>query len=97
VTAKAAGTISVIPVKSNRMIEDKKMLESLLRLPAGERLELARILFDSTNGSLQGQSPSENGLLSLAGRYAGGSGSASDHNETQLEDEVDKLSGLSVR
>lgn len=79
------------------MIEDTKMLESLLRLPAGEKLELARILFDSAYDNLEGQTPSENGLLSLAGRYAGGFGSTSDQDETQLEDEVNKLSGLSVR
>jgi hypothetical protein len=79
------------------MIEDKKMLEGLLRLPAGERLELARMLFDSANDDLEGQTPSENGLLSLAGRYAGGSGNTSDQDEPQLEHEVDKLSGLSVR
>lgn len=79
------------------MIEDKKMLESLLRLPTEQRVELARILLDSANGNPEGEPRSENGLLSLAGRYAGGLGSTSDHAETQLENEVDTLSGLSVR
>ncbi len=77
------------------MIEDKQILESLLGLPAEERLKIARILIDSA-------SPEEgthraNGLLSLAGRYAGGPGNTSSRDETILETEVDTLGGLSVR
>ncbi len=87
------------------MIEDKE-LESLLGLPAEERLKLARILIESaaedTLGDLSSQKSGEeiagtNSWLSLAGRYAGGPGNTSERDETILETEVDKLSGLSVR
>ena len=62
------------------MIEDKQ-LESLLGLPAEERLKLGRILIESAVedalGDLSSQKGSEriaatNSWLSLAGRYAGG-------------------------
>ena len=87
------------------MIEDKE-LESLLGLPAEERLKLARILIESAAedalGELSSQAGGEkitsrNSWLSLAGRYAGGPGDTSERDETILETEVDKLSGLSVR
>lgn len=87
------------------MIEDKQ-LESLLELPAEERLKLARILIESAtegaSGMLSNQKADENvartsGWRSLAGRYAGGTGNTSEHAETILETEVDKLSGLGVR
>ena len=78
------------------MIEDKQ-LESLLGLPAEERLRLARILIESAAESPQETDNPVNGLLSLAGRYAGGPGNTSDRDEALLESEVDSLSGLSVR
>ena len=79
------------------MIEDKQILESLLRLPPEERLKFARILIDSTVESPTEGTHHQNGLLSLAGRYAGGPGNTSDRDETLFETEVDTLSGLSVR
>lgn len=78
------------------MIEDKQ-LESLLGLPAEERLKLARILIESAAEGPQETGNRANGLLSLAGRYAGGPGNTSDRDETLLEREVDSLRGLSVR
>ena len=79
------------------MIEDKQILESLLRLPPEERLKFARILIDSTVERSTEGTHQQNGLLSLAGRYAGGPGNTSDRDETLFETEVDTLSGLSVR
>jgi hypothetical protein len=79
------------------MIEDKQILESLLGLPAEERLKIARILIDSAVASPEEGAYRLNGLLSLAGRYAGGPGNTSDRDETILETEVDSLGGLSVR
>lgn len=78
------------------MIEDKQ-LESLLGLPAEERLKIAQILIESAAESFQETVDRSNGLLSLAGRYAGGPGNTSDRDETVLEGEVDSLSGLSAR
>ncbi len=87
------------------MIEDKE-LESLLGLPVEERLKLARILIDSAVESSRRDLSKQNGdkkvggahgLLSLAGRYAGGPGHTSERDETILETEVDTQSGLSVR
>lgn len=87
------------------MIEDKQ-LESLLGLPPEDRLKLGRILIESASESalenLSNQEADEkvggsNGWLSLAGRYAGGSGNTSEHAETILEAEVDTLEGLSAR
>ena len=79
------------------MIEDKQILESLLGLPAEERLKIARILMDSAVASREEGAYRANGMLSLAGRYAGGPGNTSDRDETILETEVDSLGGLSVR
>jgi hypothetical protein len=79
------------------MIEDKKILASLLGLPAAERLKIARILIDSAVESPQQGDHRGNGLLSMAGRYAGGPGNTADRDETILETEVDTLRGLSVR
>jgi hypothetical protein len=79
------------------MIEDKKMIASLLDLPAEERLKLAHLLIDSATESSQKAVPHGKGLLSLAGRYAGGSGNTSEEYEALLETEADPLSGLSVR
>ena len=87
------------------MFEDKQ-LESLLRLPAEERLKLARILIESaaedTLGDLSSQKGGQeiagtNSWLSLAGRYAGGPGNTSERAETIPETEVDRLSGLGGR
>ena len=81
------------------MIEDKE-LESLLGLPAAERLKLARILIDSAVEPKRNDDDTvvgKNGLLSLAGRYAGGPGDTSERTETILEIEVDAQTGLSVR
>lgn len=78
------------------MIEDKQ-LESLLGLLSEERLKLARILIESAVDSPQKTGNGANGLLSLAGRYAGGPGNTSDRDETVLESEVDSLRGLSAR
>jgi hypothetical protein len=79
------------------MIEDKKILDSLLSLPAEERLEIARVLIDSAVETLGEGVHHRNSLLSLAGRYTGGPGDTSDQTETLLETEVDTLTGLSVR
>jgi len=85
-----------------RMIGDNE-LDSLLNLPAEERLKLARILIESAakdalgDSSNQQKIESTNSWLLLAGRYAGGPGDTSERAETILETEVDKLSGLSVR
>ena len=79
------------------MIEDKQILESLLGLPTEERLRIARILIDSAVESPEQTAQRAGGLLSLAGRYAGGPGNTSSRDETILEAEVDTLSGLSVR
>ncbi len=85
-----------------RMIGDNE-LDSLLNLPAEERLKLARILIESAAKDALGDSSNQqkivstNSWLSLAGRYAGGPGDTSERAETILETEVDKLSGLSVR
>ncbi len=81
------------------MIEDQQ-LESLLGLPVAERLKLAQILIDSLVEPRQNgdeKAGGRNGLLSLAGRYAGGPGNTSEGDETMLEAEVDTQSGLSVR
>ena len=79
------------------MIEDKQILESLLGLPPEERLKIAQILIDSAVESSEERPNRANGLLSLAGRYAGGPGNTSSRDETILETDVDTLSGLSVR
>jgi hypothetical protein len=72
------------------MIEDKQ-LESLLGLPAEERLKLARILIESAAedelSDLSSQKRGEESAgtdswLSLAGRYAGGPGNTSERAET---------------
>ena len=81
------------------MIEDKQ-LEDLLGLSAEERLKLAQILIDSAVEPKQNgdkKAGGRNGLLSLAGRYAGGPGNTSEGTETILETEGDAQSGLSLR
>jgi hypothetical protein len=79
------------------MIEDEQILQSLLGLPAEERLKIGRILIESAVESPEEGTQPANGLLSLAGRYAGGPGNTSNRDETILETEADTLSGLSAR
>jgi hypothetical protein len=79
------------------MIEDNQIMESLLGLPIEERLKIARILIDSAVEISDEGTRRANGLLSLAGRYAGGPGNTSDLDESILENKVDTLSGLSMR
>ncbi len=84
------------------MIEDSRQLRELLKLSRDERLRLARWLIDSAVAPLPSDAASSraervaNGLLSLAGRYAGGAGDTAERVEEILEAEVDAVRGLSV-
>lgn len=89
------------------MMEDPQQLHELLKLPLEERLRLARWLIDSAINQTQSNLPAEsipgeipapsNGLLALAGRFAGGPGDTADRAEEILESEVDSNSGLGVQ
>jgi len=89
------------------MIEDPQRLHALLKLPLEERLRLARWLIDSAIGQMPStpsgdaaadeQAAAANGLLALAGRYAGGPGDTAERAEEILEAEADSTRGLSVR
>lgn len=66
------------------ILQDSRKLEELLRLPLEERLRLARWLIDSALPDKQmpvGQNGLGNGLLALAGRYAGGPGDTAQRAE----------------
>lgn len=83
------------------MMNDPQQLKSLLKLPAEERLRLAKWLIDSTIQAVESDddSPSShsNALLALAGRYEGGPGNTAERAEELLESEVDKTQGLTTR
>ena len=81
------------------MVADIQALESqLLTLSPQEQLRMARWLIDRAVGTLD--TPSEppgapvNGLLTLAGRFSGGSGNSAEHAEAILEAEMDVDRGL---
>lgn len=80
------------------MMNDPEQLKDLLKLPAEERLRLARWLIDSAIQGVESddyaRSSHSNGLLVLAGRYAGGPGDTAERAEQILESEVDKTQGL---
>jgi hypothetical protein len=83
------------------VIEDSQQLRELLKLPRDERLRLARWLIDSAVAPLpSAEAPpanqAANGLLALAGRYAGGAGDTAERAEEILEAEVNPTDGLSA-
>ncbi len=83
------------------MMDDPQQLQDLLKLPAEERLRLARWLIDSAIQSVESDDDSRsshaNALLALAGRYEGGPGNTAERAEEVLESEVDKAQGLTTR
>ncbi len=83
------------------MMNDPQQLQNLLKLPAEERLRLARWLIDSAVPGMEcGNIPrgsDANGLLALAGRYEGGAGNTAEQAEEILESEVDSTQGLTTR
>ena len=83
------------------MMNDPEQLKDLLKLPAEERLRLARWLIDSAiqgvGSDADSRSSHSNGLLALAGCYEGGPGNTAERAEELLESEVDKTQGLTTR
>ena len=83
------------------MIQREK-IEELLKLPAEERRRVLRLLQESlseecetsTNGDQT--SPAAKWLLSMAGRYSGGSGNTAARADELLRAEVDKHRGLTT-
>jgi len=84
------------------MIQREK-IEELLKLPAEERRRVLRLLEESLledaetvipNGSQT--SPAAQWLLSMAGRYSGGSGDTATRADEILRAEVDKHRGLTT-
>ena len=80
------------------MIE-KERIEELLKLPAEERRRVLRLLQESLLDDGETVAPSTNGpqtspaakwLLSMAGRYSGGSGDTAARADEILRAEVDK-------
>ncbi len=79
------------------MMNTSSQLQELFRLPAQERLRLARWLIDSTLEDVPQPPTVSNGLLALAGRYEGGAGDSAERHEEILAAEVDSTTGLSKR
>ena len=79
------------------MMNDPQQLKDLLKLPAEERLRLAKWLIQSLESDDDARSSRSNGLLALAGRYEGGPGNTAERAEEILESEVDKTQGLTTR
>ena len=84
-----------------QIMNDPQQLKDLLKLPAEERLRLAKWLIESAIHGLESEdysrSSDSNGLLALAGRYEGGPGNTAERAEEILESEVDKTQGLTTR
>ncbi|HXF39200.1 MAG TPA: hypothetical protein VN687_05770 [Blastocatellia bacterium] len=82
-------------------MNDPQRLQDLLKLPAEERLRLARWLIESAEPGMEcddaPRDPHANGLLALAGRYEGGPGNTAERAEEILESEVDSAQGLTTR
>lgn len=86
------------------MIQNEK-IEELLKLPAGERRRVLRLLQESLVEEVETEAPSINGdqtspaakwLLSMAGRYSGGPGNTATRADEILREEVDKHRGLTT-
>ncbi len=80
-------------------VDFQTLQEQLRALPPQEQLRVARWLIDQAVETLskpsQPPEPAANGLLALAGRFAGGPGDSAERAEAILEAEVDGHSGLS--
>jgi len=85
------------------MIQREK-IEELLSLPVDERRRVVRLLQESlppegepqaTNGDQA--SPAAKWLLSMAGRYSGGTGSTAARADEILRAEIDKRGGLTTK
>ena len=86
------------------MIQREK-IEELLKLPAEERRQLLRLLQESLPEETEAVAPSTNGdqaspaakwLLSMAGRYSGGTGNTAARADEILRAQVDKHRGLTT-
>jgi len=86
------------------MIQRKK-IEELLKLPAEERRRVLRLLQESLSEESGAVPPPTNAdqispaakwLLSMAGRYSGGSGNTAVRSDEVLRAEVDKHSGFTT-
>ncbi len=82
---------------ASTMMNTSPQLQELLRLPAQERLRLARWLIDSMLEDAPQPAAVSTGLLALAGRYEGGAGDSAERHEEILAAEVDSTTGLSKR
>ena len=82
----------------------QELMVDLTTLPIADRLALARMLIDSaiaepsaSEPELQSVKPNgHSGLLTMAGRFAGGPGDSAERAEEILEAGVNAISGLSV-
>jgi hypothetical protein len=83
----------------------KEKIEELLKLPAEERRRVLRLLQESLPEEDEALAPTTVGdqvspaakwLLSMAGRYSGGSGNTAARADEILRAEVDKHRGLTT-
>jgi len=83
----------------------RERIEELLKLPTEERRRLLRLLQESLPEEGEAVVPSTNGdqtspaakwLLSMAGRYSGGSGNTGASADEILRAEIDKHRGLTT-
>ena len=83
----------------------KEQIEELLRLPIDERRQLLRLLQESLPAETGPQSqrngdkpsPAAQWLLSIAGRYSGGSHDTASRADEILRREINKQGGLSTK
>ena len=84
----------------------RERIEELLKLPLEERRRVLRLLQESLIEDGETVAPSTNGtqtspaakwLLSMAGRYSGGSGNTASRADEILRAEVDKQRGLTTK
>jgi hypothetical protein len=83
----------------------KEQIEELLSLPVDERRRLLRLLQESLPGEAERQPPSNGNqssaaaewLLSIAGRYSGGSGDTASRADEILRAEIDSHSGFTTK
>lgn len=84
----------------------REQIEELLNLPVDERRRLLRLLQESLHVESKRQTDTTNGdqaspaakwLLSMSGRYSGGSGDMATRADEILRAEIDKQSGLTVK
>jgi len=83
----------------------RETIEELLKLPPEERRRVLRLLQESLPEETEAVAPSTNGdqaspaakwLLSMAGRYSGGTGNTAARADEILRAQVDKHRGLTT-